>query len=99
MLLGLWLLTYGITVVILLHMKTAISIPDEVFSAAEKAAKKLGVSRSELYTNAVREFIERYGREGITEKLNEVYSAEGEAIVFDKKLAEMQSASLPREEW
>ncbi len=80
-------------------MKTAISIPDDIFAAAEKAAKKLGVSRSELYTNAVREFVERYGREGITEKLNEVYSGSDVEVSLDKSLTEMQAASLPREEW
>jgi hypothetical protein len=38
-------------------MKTAISIPDDVFRDAERAAKRLGVSRSELYTRAVREYL------------------------------------------
>jgi len=56
-----------------LPMKTAISIPDEVFEAAERAAKSLGVSRSELYATAVREYLERYRREDLTEKLNQVY--------------------------
>ena len=78
-------------------MKTAISVPDEVFEAAERAAKKLGVSRSEFYANAVREFVERYGRESITETLNEVYiSIESD---LDKPLAAMQWNSIPKEEW
>ena len=34
-------------------MKTAISIPDEVFRSAERLAQRLGVSRSELYAKAV----------------------------------------------
>lgn len=38
-------------------MKTAISIPDEVFEQAERAAKRLGLSRSELFTRAVKEFL------------------------------------------
>jgi len=38
-------------------MKTAISVPDEVFRQAEQAAKRLGVSRSELFTRAVREYL------------------------------------------
>ena len=38
-------------------MKTAISIPDDVFREAERAAKRLGVSRSELYARAMREFL------------------------------------------
>lgn len=78
-------------------MKTAISVPDEVFEAAEKAAKKLGVSRSEFYANAVRDFIERYGSEGITETLNSVYAAEESNL--DKSLAAMQWSSTPKEEW
>jgi metal-responsive CopG/Arc/MetJ family transcriptional regulator len=40
-------------------MKTAISIPDEVFEAAERTAKAPGVSRSEFYATAVREDLER----------------------------------------
>ncbi|HVJ18038.1 MAG TPA: ribbon-helix-helix domain-containing protein [Polyangiaceae bacterium] len=38
-------------------MKTAISVPDDVFEQAEQAAKRLGISRSELFTRAVREFL------------------------------------------
>ena len=78
-------------------MKTAISLPDEVFEAAERAAKKLGVSRSEFYANAVREFVERYGREGITETLNSVYSVEDSDI--DGPLVNMQWRSIAKEDW
>ena len=78
-------------------MKTAISISDDVFEAAERAAKELGVSRSELYANAVREFVERYGREGITDSLNDVYGSIDSEI--DAPLAAMQWSSIPREEW
>jgi metal-responsive CopG/Arc/MetJ family transcriptional regulator len=38
-------------------MKTAISIPDEVFEQVERAAKRLGLSRSELFTRAVKEYL------------------------------------------
>ncbi len=90
-------MTGGITKVILLLMKTAISIPDEVFEAAERAAKKLGVSRSEFYANAVRDFVERYGRDGITEALNEIYSSiESDPV---NPLGVMQWRSIPKEEW
>ena len=78
-------------------MKTAVSIPDEVFEAAEKAAKRLGVSRSELYANAVREFIERYRRENITEKLDEIYADAEQGL--DPNLELLQSKSLSKEDW
>ncbi len=80
-------------------MKTAISIPDEVFEAAERTAKKLGISRSELYSSAVREFVDRYRRENITEKLNDVYAENGSASELDTGLETLQALSLQREQW
>lgn len=80
-------------------MKTAISIPDEVFEAAERTANSLGVSRSELYATAVREFLERQRREGVTEKLNRVYEDDGAASELDGRLQALQSSSLEREPW
>ncbi len=80
-------------------MKTAISIPDEVYSAAERAAKALGVSRSELYTNAIREFVARYGRDDITKKLNEVYTDTEANSGLDAALDSMQRHSVFNEDW
>jgi Ribbon-helix-helix protein, copG family len=47
-------------------MKTAISIPDEIFEQAERAAKRLGLSRSELFTKAVKEFLDQRSATNIT---------------------------------
>jgi hypothetical protein len=38
-------------------VKTAISVPDSLFRRAEKTAKRLGISRSELYARALDEFL------------------------------------------
>lgn len=38
-------------------VKTAISIPDDVFAQAEWVAKRLGLSRSELFTKAVQAYL------------------------------------------
>jgi metal-responsive CopG/Arc/MetJ family transcriptional regulator len=54
-------------------MKTAISLPDQVFFAAEETAQNLGISRSALYVDALTEYLKKYSRKNITEKLNEVY--------------------------
>ena len=56
-------------------MKTAISIPDQVFYDAENAAKQLGLARSQLYVRAIQEFIEHHGKDKITEKLDSVYDS------------------------
>ncbi len=57
-------------------MKTAISIPDTLFKDAEITAKQLGLARSQLYVKAITEFIERYNKDKITEKLNLFYEHE-----------------------
>jgi len=54
-------------------MKTAISIPNNVFEQAESLARKLKVSRSELYTEAVKVYLKENHTEDVTTKLNEVY--------------------------
>lgn len=78
-------------------MKTAISIPDTIFEQAEAVAKELQMSRSELYTTALREFISEKQSAHITERLNEVYEAESSSL--DPALVRLQASSLPREEW
>ena len=62
------------TFVILLNMKTAISLPDKVYFEAEETAQNLGVSRSTLYLNALIEYLKKNNRKNITQKLNEVYN-------------------------
>lgn len=51
-------------------MKTAISIPDQVFEEAERLAEKLDKSRSQLYSEAVAEYVSRHDPETITERLD-----------------------------
>ena len=78
-------------------MKTAISVPDEVFQAADRTAKKLGVSRSELYSTAVYEYIERRRIEDVTSRLNDLYAAEDSEL--DEHIGQMQSKSIRKEDW
>jgi len=78
-------------------MKTAISIPDSLFKQAEETAKRLGMSRSELYARAVKTFLAAHRKENITQQLNEVYAEE--ASELDDVIARMQWASIPEEQW
>jgi hypothetical protein len=55
-------------------MKTAISVPDPIFEAAEALARRLGMSRSQLYTTAITQFLDSFNDEAVTQALNEVYS-------------------------
>lgn len=78
-------------------MKTAISIPDEVFAEAEAEARRLGMSRSGLYSRAIAEFVEKNHGLGVREALDSIYASEESKI--DEALARMQAASLPDESW
>ncbi|HXG68890.1 MAG TPA: ribbon-helix-helix domain-containing protein [Blastocatellia bacterium] len=78
-------------------MRTAVSIPEELFRQAEELAAALGLSRSELYAAALAEFIRQQHGDHITERLNQVY-AENDSEM-DPVLEQMQSVSLPVEQW
>ena len=56
-------------------MKTAISIPDKVFAEAERLSRRLKKSRSQVYTEAVTEYIARHDPEAVTEAMNRVCEA------------------------
>ncbi len=78
-------------------MKTAISVPDELFREADDFAKRVGTSRSKLYCDAVSEYLARRRRENITAKLNEVLAKEPNQL--DPVIARMQAKSIGSSDW
>ena len=78
-------------------MKTAISLPDALFEDGEKLAKKLGISRSELYTRALKKYLATENKKYITDTLNQVYSHEDSSL--DPVIAKLQSTSIIHEKW
>jgi metal-responsive CopG/Arc/MetJ family transcriptional regulator len=53
-------------------MKTAVSIPDDVFDRAERFAKQAKRSRSEVFSAALREYVARHAPDDVTEAMNRV---------------------------
>lgn len=51
-------------------MKTAVSLPDDLFQAAENHAKRVSKSRSQLYAQALSEYLSRHAPEEVTERMN-----------------------------
>ncbi len=79
-------------------MKTAISIPDDVFEAAEIVARRTGMSRSQLFVVAVKAFLREHGDKGVTAQLDEVYGKTESKV--DPVLSAMQiSATRTRDAW
>jgi len=73
-------------------MKTAVSIPDDVFASADALAKRMRVSRSALYTQAIEEFVARHRGDRVTERLDAVY--EGQASELDERMARAQRRTV-----
>jgi predicted transcriptional regulator len=78
-------------------MKTAISIRDDVFEEAERLAKRLKTSRSQLYTRALAEFLARHDDDRITEAMNTVVDDVGQGVEDFTREAARQT--LRRVEW
>ena len=78
-------------------MKTAISIPDPLFKAAERAAKRQKVSRSRFYTKAVAAYLKSQRNIEIKEALDRVYANENTEL--DPDLAAAAYHLLSQEKW
>jgi metal-responsive CopG/Arc/MetJ family transcriptional regulator len=78
-------------------VKTAVSLPRDLFLQAEAAAKRLRVSRSQLYAKAIAEFLERSRADNVTARLNEIYS--GKPSKQHPALVRAQLKSLDKESW
>ena len=75
-------------------MKTAISLPDSVFEQAESLAKRLGLSRSELYAKAIQAYLQKYNREQILEQLNQTATPWKIVTCYSAKILLLSSISL-----
>ena len=78
-------------------MKTAISIPDQVFESAEKLASRLGQSRSQLYTQAISGFVEKHSTDNVTKKLDAIYAKTD--VRLDLILQNAQFLSVTKDKW
>ena len=79
-------------------MKIAISVPDDVFQAGEHLAQQLGLSRSQLYADALREYLTRHAPDEVTEAMNQVVDAIG-PVQPDPFHARAAKRALEHTEW
>lgn len=78
-------------------MKTAVSIPDEIFASADRLAKRLRKSRSQLYCDAVSEYVARHAPEQVTDAMDRV--CEEVSTEEDRFVATAARRILERSEW
>ena len=77
--------------VILRSVKTAISLPDETFRRVDRAAKRLGLSRSELFARAAENWLDRLEDDGVTEAINRAIAG----LPDDHQFTDAAAAALP----
>ncbi len=78
-------------------MKTAISIPDNLFKEADQYAKSHGFSRSQLFAKAIAQYLEDHPADHITKQLDAVYGTK--TAELNKTLSAIQSLSIEKDEW
>jgi predicted transcriptional regulator len=77
-------------------MKTAISIPDDLFDSAEMLARETKQSRSQLYSRAVREYVARHSADSVTSALDALCEEEAPDSGFSSAAARR---TLEGSEW
>jgi predicted transcriptional regulator len=78
-------------------MKTAVSIPDELFKGADRLARRTRRSRSRLYGDALKEYLARHAPDEVTEAMNRACAEVGEAT--DQSVSALANRILERSEW
>jgi metal-responsive CopG/Arc/MetJ family transcriptional regulator len=78
-------------------MKTAVSIPNDVFENAERLARRMKKSRSELFSRALAEYVARHAPDHLTEAMNQVCAEIG--IEPDPFSSPAARRTLERVEW
>ena len=80
-------------------MKTAISLPDELFKAVERLVQRSGRHRSEVYADALREYVARHAEDEVTKALDDAL-AQIEGLEEDKPFLEAAAYhTLKNVEW
>jgi metal-responsive CopG/Arc/MetJ family transcriptional regulator len=80
-------------------MKAAVSIPDDVFREADRLARELKTSRSQLYSRALKEFLARHAPDQVTEAMNRVCDATDGDGASDELRRRSTRRILENSEW
>jgi hypothetical protein len=84
-----------------LGMRATVTIRDDLFEAADRAAKQLGISRSRLYQAAVEAYLRRLHEDVLTEQVNSLVARAGEPSdeAFRRYVARAWKQSMGDDEW
>ncbi len=80
-------------------MKTAVSVPNDLFAKADALAKASGRSRSEIYSTALREYVARHSPEELTDAVNRAVEQLGGDVALDQFTRSASRLALNEGEW
>lgn len=80
-------------------MKTAVSVPNDVFEKAERLAKREGRSRSDVYSSALREYVARHSPDELTASIDAALAELGDAAALDAFGRAAAAATLRSTAW
>ncbi len=82
-------------------VKTAVSVPEHLFQRLDALAKATNTSRSQLFAEAVEEYLRRHQAREVTEALNRVYSGapDPEEQKYVAGMLRLHGEALEDEEW
>lgn len=78
-------------------MEPATLLPEAIQIEAMTLAQQLGISLTDLYSDAIATYLRKHNRQTILEQLNQVYPEQSSAL--DPTIAALQYVSLPHEDW
>ena len=78
-------------------MRTTVSLPRELYLEAEAAARRLRISRSQLYAQAIKMFLKDQQAAAVTERLNKVYARIPAQV--EPAIAKAQLRSIEEDAW
>jgi metal-responsive CopG/Arc/MetJ family transcriptional regulator len=80
-------------------MKTAVSVPNDVFVKAEQLAQAAGRSRSDVYSAALREYVARHDPDEVTQAINRAMDELGDDATPDEFVRSAARKVLKDSEW
>jgi len=78
-------------------MKTAVSVPDDLFDAAERLARRTRRSRSDVYRRALEEYLARHEPDRVTEAMDQTLAEIGDET--DPFVSSVGRRTIGRSEW
>lgn len=78
-------------------MKIAVSVPDDVFEEAERLARRMKRSRSEVYSRALAEYVARHAPDRVTEAMDRALAGISEPA--DQFVRAVSRGVLKRSDW